>query len=285
VEAVKCHHREKVESTPTLPGIEIGTCSICGQTIQYDHNGLKTKVSVTRLGRIDGKIVIPKHGLQLLLSAEDKGDLEAVLSAAAAELAPAPAAAAELAPTSAPPRPKKRGKLKEYFEQNKEAIINDYYLRPQRELFSKWGLSSSTWMKLKAKWKVAPKGPVNRFTGAPLKTSKPSSEKVTTGSNGALPPFPPFNEKWIPQVKIEWFKTYKELSLAQEGGVKVSELDSQIRFWKDGLAQHRLLMSPSAVYMVEQTIKALEELKKRVESKEQHGVLTPDMKEVNHESD
>ena len=39
-----------------------------------------------------------------------------------------------------------------------------------------------------------------------------------------------------------------------------SELDSLIRFWKDSLAVHRLLMSPSTVYLVEQTIKNLETL-------------------------
>jgi hypothetical protein len=38
------------------------------------------------------------------------------------------------------------------------------------------------------------------------------------------------------------------------------ELESLICFWKDRLAQHRLLMSPSAVYLVEQTIKSLETL-------------------------
>jgi len=37
-----------------------------------------------------------------------------------------------------------------------------------------------------------------------------------------------------------------------------TELESLIRFWKDSLAQHRLLMNPSAVYLVEQTIKTLE---------------------------
>ena len=42
---------------------------------------------------------------------------------------------------------------------------------------------------------------------------------------------------------------------------EVKELESLIRFWKDSLAQHRLLMSPSTVYLVEQTIKRLEELK------------------------
>jgi len=41
---------------------------------------------------------------------------------------------------------------------------------------------------------------------------------------------------------------------------EAKELDSLIRFWKDSLAEHRLLMSPSAVYLVEQTIKRLETL-------------------------
>jgi len=38
------------------------------------------------------------------------------------------------------------------------------------------------------------------------------------------------------------------------------ELESLIHFWKDSLAQHRLLMSPSVIYLVEQTIKGLETL-------------------------
>ena len=40
------------------------------------------------------------------------------------------------------------------------------------------------------------------------------------------------------------------------------ELEALIRFWKDSLAEHRLLMSPSAIYLVEQTFKSLEELKR-----------------------
>ena len=46
------------------------------------------------------------------------------------------------------------------------------------------------------------------------------------------------------------------------------ELGALIQFWKDSLSQHRLLMSPSTVYLVEQTIKGLEELK---EIKEAHS--------------
>ena len=50
-------------------------------------------------------------------------------------------------------------------------------------------------------------------------------------------------------------------------GVKVRsqearELDSLIHFWKDSLAEHRLLMSPSTIYLVEQTINRLQALKR-----------------------
>ena len=203
MEAVKCHHREQVEYTPALPGIEVGTCSKCGQVIQYDHNAVPTKVSVTRLGRLDGNIVLPKHGLKLLLSAEDKGDLKAALSASAAEPAPPPSQSRRI----------KRKMRNEYFEQNKEAIIHDYYLMKLIDVFDKWGLSSNVWKRLKELWQVTPKGPVNRFTRqSAIRTRQPA--KGATGSNGALPSFPPFNEEWSPQVKIEWFKTYKELRLA-----------------------------------------------------------------------
>ncbi len=41
----------------------------------------------------------------------------------------------------------------------------------------------------------------------------------------------------------------------------MSDLDGLIQFWKDSLATHRLLMNPSTIYLVEQTIKHLEELK------------------------
>ncbi len=40
----------------------------------------------------------------------------------------------------------------------------------------------------------------------------------------------------------------------------MKELESLIHFWKDSLAEHRLLMSPSTAYLVEQTIKCLETL-------------------------
>ena len=43
--------------------------------------------------------------------------------------------------------------------------------------------------------------------------------------------------------------------------VQAKEIESLIQFWKDSLAQHRLLMSPSTVYLVDQTINALQDVK------------------------
>ena len=51
--------------------------------------------------------------------------------------------------------------------------------------------------------------------------------------------------------------------------IGIKELESLIQFWKDSLAEHRLLMSPSTVYLVEQTILNLEELKQIREA--EHG--------------
>jgi len=44
------------------------------------------------------------------------------------------------------------------------------------------------------------------------------------------------------------------------------ELDTLICYWRDSLAEHRLLMIPSTVYLVEQTILSLEELKRTREA-------------------
>ncbi|MBA7693755.1 hypothetical protein ES703_102344 [subsurface metagenome] len=47
----------------------------------------------------------------------------------------------------------------------------------------------------------------------------------------------------------------------------MNELDGLIQFWKDGLASHRLLMNPTTIYLVEQTIKRLEELREIIQEK------------------
>ena len=57
-----------------------------------------------------------------------------------------------------PPKPRKRKKLWEYYEQNKEAMIADYQSMRVSSFFKKWGLGSLTWQKLREKWEVPNKG-------------------------------------------------------------------------------------------------------------------------------
>lgn len=73
-----------------------------------------------------------------------------------------------------PPRPKKRKKLWEYFEQNKKEIIADYQSMILRDFFKRWGITTVTWKKLKDKWKISTKGPGART----VKSLEADSPKV-----------------------------------------------------------------------------------------------------------
>jgi len=212
VGVVTCQHKEQITSTPALPGIEIGICSNCGQRVQYNTMKTGDKPVVLKLGYIDGNPVLPNPDYTLRLNPEDKNNLAVATGKD------------ELIEPGVPPKPKKgKGYLRrveEYYEQNKEAIIQDYYLLGRAFFFSKWGLNTTTWMKLQKRWEVEAKGQTHRFTGEPIKTSKPASvgtkeeaSKVTAGSNVELPPFPEFDNSWADPVKVEWIKTYKELKL------------------------------------------------------------------------
>ena len=56
--------------------------------------------------------------------------------------------------TSVPARPKKRKLLRQYYEQNREAILADYKSMKLKDFFKRWGISSTGWTKLKADWNV-----------------------------------------------------------------------------------------------------------------------------------
>ncbi|MBA7477273.1 hypothetical protein ES707_12678 [subsurface metagenome] len=47
-----------------------------------------------------------------------------------------------------------------------------------------------------------------------------------------------------------------------------TEVEGRINFWKDTLSENRYLMNPSVQYLIEHTIKDLEELKERQEKDE-----------------
>jgi hypothetical protein len=63
-------------------------------------------------------------------------------------------------------------------------------------------------------------------------------------------------------ARLRECEKYQEGKMVEVKPQEVKELESLIIFWKDSLAEHRLLISPFTVYLVEQTIKSLEDLKR-----------------------
>lgn len=68
LETIVCDHEETVEGE--LGTIQIATCSVCGQTRQFKDTD-EESVVITKLGRIDGKIVIPKAGTRFAITPEE----------------------------------------------------------------------------------------------------------------------------------------------------------------------------------------------------------------------
>jgi|GEM_PF-4598693 len=208
-EITTCLHHEKVEASP-LPDVEIGKCIQCGQTIQYDRRASKAVVSVTLLGRIDGKIVLPDPHLKLLLSGEETRELK-VAQAAAPTPATYPAAPAERKV------PELRKATLAKFSAQKEEMLHDYYAMLRGEFFRKWGLTSTTWLKLKRVWQVKPKGmPQSRhqevLPAAATRKEQPELVSAPRDTRAAiLPPFPDFQSSWSEIVQLRWLETYRAI--------------------------------------------------------------------------
>lgn len=100
-----------------------------------------------------------------------------------------------------PPRPKKRKQWPQYFEDNKEAIIQDYQVLRLKQFFTKWHISTNLWIELKERWNVAGKSRGN-----------PLSKLKSRGKNRTDPTmFPPFNEVWSDEVKMRWLDDFVRL--------------------------------------------------------------------------
>jgi len=77
-----------------------------------------------------------------------------------------------------PPKPKKRGKVWEYFDQNREAMVADYHSMKLMDFFKKWAITSNTWLRLKKKWGVENKG--KKRPKKPKKTTTKAVKKTTS---------------------------------------------------------------------------------------------------------
>ncbi|MDP3052262.1 MAG: hypothetical protein Q8N42_02020 [bacterium] len=139
MEATTCKHKEQV--TQGGDGIELGTCGDCGQTIQYDGSKNPT---VTKLGRLGDKLVLPNPGYKLLLNPRDQQDLSTV------DKAPPPLG------VEVPPKPKTGGMhaVKRYYDENRDAILLDLDTLGEKAMCERWWkMSQVTFLGLMARWR------------------------------------------------------------------------------------------------------------------------------------
>jgi len=173
VEDVICRHEEHINCAT-----HIGTCKRCGQQLQYDEYERKI-AQILKRGELNGVQTMVKP---ITLKEEAKQNKEHE----EAQESPAPSSLSETtpAPAASTPAPKPRKKQKmvrhqaEYFEENKEAIIQDYHALNLRVFFKKWHISSIGWPKLKQLWNVKSKSHGNRYTSAAAAETKPPVDET-----------------------------------------------------------------------------------------------------------
>ncbi len=90
-------------------------------------------------------------------------------------------------PPATPATPRRS---REWFEQNKTAILKDYYDLKTSPFLHKWELSSGTWQNLRKRWQVKGKRKPHDHTPSPGRTSG----------------IPAWDESWPENVKRDWLR-------------------------------------------------------------------------------
>ena len=216
MEIITCIHNDVIKKDGG--GVEIGTCRNCGQVHRYTEGDPYSDV-IVKLGRIDGKLVMPKSGQKLKgltpeetrCVSEGYGKIippEQIIKTEEVESKSVKAAK--------PVRMSSALRIEE-LAKSKDEILKDYQEMSMLLFFKKWGINSVLWMEIRALWKVAPKGRRNRHASVKLpleRVDKAPLERVKGipgGSLDRLPPFPTFKDFWPFTVQEKWFEVYLEL--------------------------------------------------------------------------
>lgn len=204
METVECVHIEHMKAGENHT--EIGECQNCHQVVVYDRENLKAKPTVTQLGRIDGKVVLPRPSFNLELSGKDRADLTVARMAATSSAHPL----AEKEPAAGiPPRPgaddpqariqwyrkHKKRLIKALLRLGDKAFLEKYNLPPQ---FLSHMKADKRYKKLGQKTPPAP--------AAKAKAGQPKTPKVS-----GLPQLPPWSADWAPEVQLLWLRIYDKL--------------------------------------------------------------------------
>jgi len=225
METTTCIHHEHIESAGD--DVELGTCGICHQVKRRSTIKRHLPPELIKLGRIDGRIVLPGPRDILRLSLEEADELKA------AQKAPA------LAPAASTPRatlqPASRGK--HWYQDHKKEMIEDLISLGNTAFLKKWKVKRQTVSHLKSdklylkmvgqeesvasptKTTKAPTKRGKKRLPKPESHQKPSSiedvtEAAKKGNGGQLPRFPDWApEKWATsEIAVQWLKTYEALA-------------------------------------------------------------------------
>lgn len=203
MEVATCKHKEVQK--PAGGRYTIGTCTICHQETRYPIDNLEGPPVVIKLGRRDGKIVMPDGHCKIQLGEQDIAELNAASSVEKA------AHEEEELPADIPPRPGKddpKGRLK-WFKENKKQLV-DALIRMGAEAFKeKLSLPRQVVSHLKASkeygQQIQKTPPVAKETKATKHRS--AKKKSKDDGSGALPPW---NDEWAPEVQLRWLEIYEK---------------------------------------------------------------------------
>ena len=209
MEIIECVH--KMDMTTGENHTEVGVCRKCGQTVVYDRANLKTQPLITKLGRKDGKIVVPRAGFNTQLSGKDLADLRVANMGPAISKHPM---AAKAPAAGIPPRPRgdDHEAQREWYKKYKKPLIlellrlgekefGEQYLIP-RQLLSHLK-SDKYYRKLIKKTPAAP--------GAESKATKDKPGRPATPKSDKLPQLPEWSSEWAPEVQLLWLRIYEKL--------------------------------------------------------------------------
>lgn len=121
-----------------------------------------------------------------------------------------------------PPRPASPYKMRQYYDDNKEAILRDLKELGEKGMLKRWGISQATWLchrKDGRKQGVALRfGIIPTEEPAALEPEKSPLSTNVDNSYHELPMFPAFNDTWGEKVQVKWFETYLTLLIHKSGG-------------------------------------------------------------------
>lgn len=216
METAECKHATTIKSL--THGQDVEECGVCHQQILRSTDKYRRiPPAVLRLGRIGNKVVLPDPTHKLQLGKIDREDLAAVVVTAPEETRERTEKVPQkqLVPSKRPEDPKARAA---WYGFHKKEMIDDLIALGKGGFMQKWGefgiksrmishLKTEPYYKDQVK-KAAP--------GAPSSPSAvpqfPKGERESAG----LPPLPPWNDTWTPEVQTRWLEAYK-IMLTQGG--------------------------------------------------------------------